>query len=273
MPGQLLLLAAALLIGSPDGHTQNTYEGKRAPMYSPVREADVMWMKCIWRRIDLRQKMNHPFYFPERATAERKSLFDYLKTAVMDGSIVAYDPGPLGDDDLFTKPLTVSEVRKLLYRKDTVYTPVLTDPDQLMPQEIVDSIRTADIIQYEIKEEWFFDRQRSVMEVRIVGICPVIYVKDESTGEFKGFKRLFWIDFIGSRSEMATWSVFNRWNDGEQRTYDEIFQKRLFASHIVKESNVYDRYINEYMKGEDALLESDKIHESLFTMEHDLWCH
>ena len=32
---------------------------------SPLREADVMWSRKIWREIDLRQKMNHPFYYPE----------------------------------------------------------------------------------------------------------------------------------------------------------------------------------------------------------------
>ena len=30
-------------------------------------------------------------------------------------------------------------------------------------------------IQYEIKEDWFFDKQRSVLDVRIIGIAPVVY--------------------------------------------------------------------------------------------------
>jgi hypothetical protein len=45
----------------------------------------------------------------------------------------------------------------------------------------------------------------------------------------------------------------------------------MFSSYIVKESNVYDRSIQSYARGVDALLESERIKEELFTVEHDLW--
>ena len=47
---------------------------------------------------------------------------------------------------------------------------------------------------YRIKEEWFFDKQRSVMEVRIIGICPVMDRFDEDgiyTGETHYFGYIF----------------------------------------------------------------------------------
>ena len=47
--------------------------------------------------------------------------------------------------------------------------------------------------------------------------------------------------------------------------------KRMFASTIVKEGNVYDRNINEYMIGLDALLEAERIKAEIFNIEHDLW--
>ena len=43
------------------------------------------------------------------------------------------------------------------------------------------------ISQYYVKEDWFFDKQRSVMDVRIIGICPVINTYDEE-GNFKAEK-------------------------------------------------------------------------------------
>ena len=55
------------------------------------------------------------------------------------------------------------------------------------------------------------------------------------------------------------------------RTFEEIFQKRYFSSYIIKETNVFDRSINDYAQGLDALLESERIKDELFTIEHDLW--
>ena len=58
---------------------------------------------------------------------------------------------------------------------------------------------------------------------------------------------------------LANAEVFNRQNDAERRTFDEIFHKRMFNSYIYKESNVYDRTIAEYKTtGMGQLLESDK---------------
>ena len=50
-----------------------------------------------------------------------------------------------------------------------------------------------------------------------------------------------------------------------------FFWKRQFASSVKKESNVYDRNIENYSKGIDALLESDRIKGDIFRFEHDLW--
>jgi hypothetical protein len=45
----------------------------------------------------------------------------------------------------------------------------------------------------------------------------------------------------------------------------------MFSSYGYKEQNVYDRMINEYSTGMDALLESERIKEDIFVLEHDLW--
>ena len=60
-------------------------------------------------------------------------------------------------------------------------------------------------------------------------------------------------------------------NDAERRTYDDVFWKRMFSSTIIKEANVFDRSINQYMIGLDALLEANRIKEEIFNLEHDLW--
>jgi len=45
----------------------------------------------------------------------------------------------------------------------------------------------------------------------------------------------------------------------------------MFNSYIYKEENVYDRNINEYAAGVDALLESERAKNSLLEFEESLW--
>ncbi len=56
---------------------------KKDPIpYPYVKEADVMWEKTVWRRINLREKMNHPLYFPDKPIGDRKNLVTTLMDAV-----------------------------------------------------------------------------------------------------------------------------------------------------------------------------------------------
>jgi hypothetical protein len=51
--------------GIVDGiYIQEHIPTKRLVPYEFVREADVMFQKRVWRYIDLREKINHPMYFP-----------------------------------------------------------------------------------------------------------------------------------------------------------------------------------------------------------------
>ncbi len=115
-----------------------------------------------------------------------------------------------------------------------------------------------------IKEDIYFDKQRSQMDVRIIGVCPVRDNYDEN-GVFRGKEPLFWIYYPEIRPVLAKAEVFNRFNDAERRTYEDIFWKRMFESYIIKEKNVYDRKVADYAQGLDALLESERIQNQLFS--------
>ena len=60
-------------------------------------------------------------------------------------------------------------------------------------------------------------------------------------------------------------------NDSQRLSFDDLFWKRMFQSYIVKESNIYNRDIESYRSGIDALMESNQIKEKIFKLEHDLW--
>ena len=242
---------------------------KRVVPYTHIREADVMWARRVWRQIDLREKINHPLYYPTTPTTDRKSLFDVIRQGLLvDGSITAYDDG-LGEGDQFKKALLPMEVKQLLEKRDTLQT---EDPDTGELKEVIidNPITAADVISYKLKEDWIFDKQRSVVDIRIIGIAPVIADKG-SDGEFRGPKTLFWLYFPECRYVFANWDSFNRENDSERRSFEDLFWKRQFSSYITKWSNVYDRSVNMYKTGLDALLEGEEIKQALFEFEHDLW--
>jgi gliding motility associated protien GldN len=133
---------------------------------------------------------------------------------------------------------------------------------------------SADIVEYRIKEDWFFDKQRSEMDVRIIAIAPVVYdIEYDANGDMtiRGKKELFWLYFPHCRFVFNNYYVFNEHNDAQPMSFDDLFWKRRFSSYIYKESNVYDRKIDSYRFGVDALYESEEITNEIRNFEHDLW--
>ena len=240
--------------------------------YQYVREADAMWSTKIERIIDLKEKMNQVFYYPLQPIDDRQNLIDVLMQAIEEGTITAYG-NPTYDDE-FKSPMSPSEVEMIgimAGEKMTISEEFDPDLQEYYLDTVYNIFERNEVKKYRIKEEWFFDKHRSVMEVRIIGICPVIERKNED-GVYTGVQSLFWVYFPEVRKVLSKAEVFNhRKNDAARLTYDDIFHKRFFSSRIVKESNKYDRKIEEYKQGIDALLEAEKIKMEIFNLEHDLW--
>lgn len=237
---------------------------KRPMAYNYESEAGVMWNKRVWRTLDLREKINHPYYYPLEPTRSMKNLITVLKDGVCSGDLTAFDP----ISDEFAYRFTSSEACSVGESIDTVWT---TDENEdMIPTVIKESLPIYNIRRIRIKEEWYFNRHRSVMEARIIGVCPVEEVFDEN-GEYKGERPLYWFYMPELRPILANSPAPNPHSDVERRTYDDLFHKRKFSSYIMKESNVYDRAIRDYSKDLDALLEGKRIEEEIFTYEQDLW--
>lgn len=241
---------------------------KKPITYPWVREADVVWSKRIWRVIDLREKMNQAFYYPEEPHNDLRSLMQVFLDALKEGAITAYDASNPSDE--FIVPLTYQEIMNRLERTDSVPMQRPYPPYDWYDTVISVKFNPSDVKRFRIKEDWFFDKQRSVMEVRVLGICPVRDNFDEK-GLFRAYDPLFWINFPEARPILAKAEVFNRYNSAARKTYDDIFWKRMFSSYIYKEDNVYDRRISDYATGVDALMEAERVKAELFNFEHNLW--
>lgn len=255
--------------------TTDVYEkihiaAKKPVPYVPIREADVMWSKDIWRIIDLREKMNQPLYYPMTPIDRRMSFFSLVMYGIKDKNLHAFS----NDKNYLFSPATRLSYNEIVEAigSDTSY------DSNGNPLKV--TLKTQNIKRLLIKEKWFFDKQHSTMKVQIVGIAPIkVYNKElkDASGNISispevTSQVLFWIYFPEYRELFAQYEAFNRFTDSQNISFDDLFMQRRFSSYIFGESNVYDnRFISDYLLGDDILFEADKIKNDIMEQEHDLW--
>jgi len=269
---RLVLLGLIGLMISPAGFSQSfgdIYEksimDNAAIDYPFLREADVIWSKRLWRLVDMREKMNLPLYYPTTQTADgRMSLANIILGELKAGNLNAFDPYNM------TVNVTYSDIERLMGAgADTVQVPTMSGVmrDTVITQEA----RPDEIQQLMILEEWYFDKKHSRMDVRIIGLCPIRIYFDNQLGRTSR-NLLFWVRYNDFRDSFARQEAYNRFNDAQRISYDDLFMQRRFSSIIYAESNVYDdRQVNQYKVGKNALFEAEKIKQELVNFEHDLW--
>lgn len=244
-------------------------EGQVVP-HRYLGESRAKFSKRIHRVIDSRMKQNKCITWP------RNPLNKIIWHAVTKGYPDLPQPKAYGSDSL-SSFISVQDIKKKV--EDTVWVYI---PNPANPYDVNDLLRVpqprifdpASIEKFRIMEDWIFDAQYSDLRPRIIAIAPIYHILSEA-GVDLGEGELFWVKMNDLRPTLAQQEVFNLTNDAARLSYDHWFQMRHFASHIVKESNIYDldiKYIEGFQDdGVEALLEADKIKNDLFVMEHDLW--
>lgn len=227
--------------------------------YQPIREADIFWEKRVWRIIDVREKMNLPFVYPQAP------LFKILEEAALEGQIALYS----AENDKFSYLLDTTEVRNIFYSKDTIE---VHNPETLEPELriIEDVVNYENVKRFRIKELWFFDENTGTLNVRILGIAPLIEEFDDNDN-FKFERPMFWAYYPECRNLFAKHKVANPFNDAALISWEDLFETRMFASYIYKAFNIHDNRIKDYASGIDGLMEAEKIKQEIFNFEHDLW--
>lgn len=236
----------------------------RVTPYPNLRESDAAFVKRIWREIDVREKMNQYLASP------KQPLINVILAAVDAGEMTAYDPTPTKDDpggDKFLVPLAQGKARSRMADSAVV------DKFDANGNKIGSTVQAGEfnpdsVVKYRIKEDWIFDRQRSIFEPRIIGIAPMVKVK---VGATEDYQPAFWIYFPEARHVLAAKEVVNRSNDATGLSFDDALVKRLFTSYIVKQSNDKDERIKDYMNGIDRLYEAERIKKNLADWELTLW--
>lgn len=249
-----------------DGYyKKSNIQDARVTPYANLRDADVMFSRRIWREMDLREKMNSVYASP------KSRLIDVIMDAVMAGELTAYDAVATKDDPNGDSFATVLKPEQVMSKfADSVLIPDFNaNGEQVGSHMAAGEFNPDSVVKFQLKEDWIFDKNRSVFEPRIVGIAPMVKIK--AAGEELSEQPAFWVYFPEARHIFVTKAVTLRNNDATGLSYDDIFMKRLFSSYIVKESNPEDLRIKDYAQGLDKLYESERIKKELMDYEQDLW--
>jgi gliding motility associated protien GldN len=248
-----------------DGAIDRVEHNNYVTPWQPIREADVLWKKRVWREIDTRQKQNFAFRYPGDDESGGGMYIEILMDAIKRGKITAFS------DDRFTAPLSYDDVINVLVGKpDTVYVEMANGDTEM--RIINKTFNPEDITKYRMKEDWIFDRNLGRMVVRIIGIAPYLDRKNED-GTPRLSLPLFWLHYNDLRTTNVRYEVYNPENDVNRITWDDFFEKRLFSSYVVKSTinNPLQDDIKTYKSGVDRLYESEEIKNKLFNKEHDMW--
>lgn len=236
---------------------QNFYDVKEP------HDADLSWMRVIYRQIDLSKDENAPLYFPEDVVDGKENLFRLILRLVTEGKVPAYEY--LDGREVFTDKYQVS-VPEMLDRFGIYY----TSNGKAVNIEEAD-VPTSQVLNYYIIEKWEFDKRSNQMKTRVEAICPVL----NRYGDFGGQDRypMFWVKFDQLRPYMAQQYVFLT-DDNNLPLYslDDYFNLGFYQGDIIKTQNLRNLSLMQMHPDPDDLKHAqDSIEQRLRSFDKDLW--
>ncbi len=270
----------------------------------PIDEADIQYRAQIWRRMDLNEKINQPFF------AENNQISKFLIDGVKAGLLTPYS-----NDSLNTK-LSLEQFLDRLKLKGKLENGGLTAEEiaagfggdakpaaapatgggaddgwgtkkaetSKAEKPAADDFDKGPIVagvEYyipkqlsilEIKEDAIIDRKRSRLYFDIQAITLKIPASQSDAGledivasfRFKDVYKFF------KSNPNCIW--FNSTNEMQHRNMADAFDLRFFSARIIKKGNAANKDIfDQFGDGKEALKKSQKLEQQLQDKEAEMW--
>jgi len=280
-------------------------KGKNPDSVRPIDESNIMWKQRLWRRMDLNEKQNQPFF--SKGNEITKYLMEWVQSGVLQ---------PYKNDSLKTK-ITKEDFLKNLVMENIGNDNALSDAEKAAgfgnetatgattgvddgwgdpkpkiplvaggtPSTANDPfaqkpvVSTASDLYYakqlsilEIREDAIFDKQRSRLYYDIQSITIIIPANmttagfDKNVGSFR-YKDL---DKLFRSNPNCVW--YNEQNEAQHKNMADAFDLRLFHARLTKKGNSKDDDLDTIHGGsKQGLIQSQQLEYKLMEMEHNLW--
>ena len=245
----------------------------RQQSFYEVREpsdADLQWMKVIYRQIDLTQGKNPALYYPEEPNADGENLFFIIMRLLAKNQISAYEY--LDGREMFTDEFKV-KVGEMMDRFHIYYTEAKgsTEKNPIYEFENAD-IPSNEVLSYYIIEKWEFDTRSNQMKARVEALCPVLHRMDEYGGEPLKYP-MFWVKLNDIRPYMAQQYVFTDDDNNLARySIDDFFKLNMYTGEIYKTKNLRNQSLRQLFPEDEAYKHAqDSIEQRLRSFNQDLW--
>ncbi len=245
----------------------------RQQSFYEVREpndADLQWMKVIYRSIDLTKGKNPALYYPEEPNADGENLFFIIMRLLAKNQISAYEY--LDGREMFTDEFKI-KVDEMLDRFHIYYTEAKgsTAKNPIYEFENAD-IPSNEVLSYYIIEKWEFDTRSNQMKARVEALCPVLHRMDEWGGEAVRYP-MFWVKLNDIRPYMAQQYVFTDDDNNLPRySIDDFFKLNMYTGEIYKTKNLRNQSLRQLYPEDEAYKHAqDSIEQRLRSFNQDLW--
>lgn len=269
-------------------------KGKNPDSVRPIDDSNIMWKMRLWRRMDLNEKQNQPFF--SKGNEITKYLMEWVQSGVLQ---------PYRNDSLKTK-ISKEDFLKNLVVENSIGDNALSDAEKAAgfgaestaasgaddgwgdskPAKgngtQASAAKTAtvsgdlyfakELSIIEIREDAIFDKQRSRLYYDIQSITIIIPANktaagfDKTVASFK-YKDL---DKLFRSNPNCIW--YNAQNEAQHKNMADAFDLRLFHARLTKKGNPEDKSLDEFYGGEkQGLIQSQQLEYKLMEMEHNLW--
>ncbi|PTX12486.1 type IX secretion system ring subunit PorN/GldN [Sphingobacterium faecium] len=246
-------------IPTTDGFYQaNNLEDAVPFAYPEVNMKNIRFYKRVWRDIDLKDEKNALLATPGN------SLMEIIMKSIETGKLSLYSP----DDDSFKARMNANE--GMARFTDSVLVPIFDDEgNQIDSKMTLNEFDPTRVTKFRIKEDIFFDKQRSRLESRIIGVAPLMNITTSAElAESVGSTPAFWLYFPQLRYSLVKVDITDPDKGLYDMTMDDLFVQKKYASTIIRESSAGALKLgDEAQQAQDA----QQIEQKIDAYKKQLW--